>query len=98
MTDVLPLPDLSWPLVCVFTVGTSAGHPSLFLPWLAGQLQGEGLVYLDGLLARRCCQLESSTLHCLDCEVLLAPCVCDGDRDPLNLDPIDTDRLHSLSC
>lgn len=60
------------PFVCVFTVGAGAGHPSLLLSWLAWQLQGEGLVYLDGLLALRCCQLEPSALHRLDREVLLA--------------------------
>lgn len=55
VADVLPLPDLSWPFVCVFTVGTCAGHASFLLSRLAGQLQGQGLVYLDGLLALRCC-------------------------------------------
>lgn len=60
------------PLVCVFTVGAGAGHTPLLFSWLAGQLQGEGLVYLDGRLARCCCQLEPSALHRLDREVLLA--------------------------
>lgn len=43
------------PLVCVFAVGTRARHPPLLLPWLAGQLQREGLVHLQGGLARRGC-------------------------------------------
>lgn len=96
VADVLPLPHLPGPLVCVFTVGAGARHTSLLLSWLPGQLQGEGLVYLDGRLVRRCCQLEPSALHRLHREVLLAPCVGDGDRNSLNLDPIDADRLHCL--
>lgn len=98
VADVLPFTHLPRPLVCVFTVGAGAGHSSLLFSWLAGQLQGEGLVYLDGRLARCCCQLEPSALHRLDREVLLAPCVGDGDRNSLNLDPVDADGLHGLSC
>lgn len=67
VADVFPLPHLPWPLVCIFTVGAGAGHASLLLSWLARQLQGEGLVYLDGRLALRRCQLEPSTLHRLHC-------------------------------
>lgn len=28
----------------------------------------------------------------------LTPCVGDGDRNSLNLDSIDADRLHRLGC
>lgn len=60
------------PLVCVFAVGTRARHTSLLLPRLAGQLQREGLVYLQGGLARGCCQLQPRPLHGLDRQMLLA--------------------------
>lgn len=56
-----PLTDS--PLVCIFTVGASAGHASFLFSWLARQLQGEGLVYLNSRLALCCGQLEPSTLH-----------------------------------
>lgn len=98
VADVLPLPHLPGPLVCVFTVGAGAGHASLLLSRLAGKLQGEGLIYLDGRLALRRCQLEPSALHRLHRQVLLASCVCDGDRNSLNLDPVDADGLHRLGC
>lgn len=67
-TSLWPRP----PLVCIFTVGTRAGHPSLLLSRLAGQLQGEGLVHLEGRLPLSGCQLKGSTLDGLDREVLLA--------------------------
>lgn len=60
------------PLLGVFAVGTCAGHPPLLLARLVWQLQGEGLVHLQGRLAWRGGQLQSSALHGLDCEVLLA--------------------------
>lgn len=60
------------PLLGVFAVGTRAGHPSLLLAGLVWQLQGQGLVHLQGWLAWRGRQLQSSALHGLDCEVLLA--------------------------
>lgn len=50
MTYVPPKPHP--PLLRVFAVGTRAGHPPLLLAGLAGQLQGEGLVHLQGRLAR----------------------------------------------
>lgn len=60
------------PLVCVFTVGTRARHTPLLLPWLAGQLQREGLVYLQGGLACCRCQLQPRSLHGLHRQMLLA--------------------------
>lgn len=60
------------PLVCIFTVRTRACHTPLLFTRLTGQFQGEGLIYLESGLAWSCCQLEPSTLHRLDCEVLLA--------------------------
>lgn len=63
VADVFPLSHLTGSLVCIFTVGASAGHASFLFSWLARQLQGEGLVYLNSRLALCCCQLEPSTLH-----------------------------------
>lgn len=60
------------PLVCVFTVGTRARHTPLLLPWLAGQLQRERLVHLQGGLARGGGQLQPAPLHGLHRQVLLA--------------------------
>lgn len=54
------------------SIGAGAGHASLLLSRLAGKLQGEGLIYLDGRLALRRCQLEPSALHRLHRQVLLA--------------------------
>lgn len=60
------------PLVCVFTVGTRARHAPLLFPRLAGQFQREGLVYLQGGLAWRGCQLQPRALHGLHRQMLLA--------------------------
>lgn len=60
------------PLVCVFTVGTRARHAPLLFPRLAGQLQREGLVHLQGGLARAGGQLQPRPLHGLHRQMLLA--------------------------